>query len=111
MLRLEDLRPEIQPRLEVLRGKGATAREAADVSGRLEMLRGSMLWEEWREVRDSHRKAASQAQALDRRLAEAREAAAVAEREFQAGRSEGQAAQDPPPPPPRPLGQPPPSPS
>src|SRR6266566_3483576 len=94
MLRLEDLRSEIEPRLEVLRAQAATAREAADASGRLEVLRGSMLWEEWREVRDSHRKAASQAQSLDRRLAEAREAAAVAEREFQSGRSEVQAAQD-----------------
>ena len=94
MLRLEDLRSEIQPRLEVLRAQAATAREAADASARLDVLRGSMLWEEWREVRDSHRKAASQAQSLDRRLAEARDAAAVAEREFQLERSEVQAAQD-----------------
>ncbi len=94
MLRLEDLRSEIEPRLEVLRAQAVTAREAADASARLEVLRGSILWEEWREVRDSHRKASAQAQSLDRRLAEAREAAAVAEREFQAGRSEVQAAQD-----------------
>ena len=94
MLRLEDLRSEIEPRLEVLRAQASTAREAAEASARLEVLRGSILWEEWREVRDSHRKAASQAQSLDRRLAEGREAAAVAEREFQSGRSEVQAAQD-----------------
>ena len=45
-------------------------------------------------MRDSHRKAASQAQSLDRRMAEAREAAAFAEREFQSGRAEVQAGQD-----------------
>ena len=94
LLRLEDLRSEIEPRLEILRTQAATAREAAGASARLEVLRGSILWEEWRDVRDSHRKASSQAQSLDRRLAEAREAAAVAEREFQSGRSEVQAAQD-----------------
>ena len=94
LLRLEDLRSEIEPRLAVLRAQATTAREAAEASARLEVLRGSILWEEWREVRDSHRKAGSQAQSLDRRLAEAREAAAVAEREFQEGRSEVQAAQD-----------------
>src|SRR5438552_1028629 len=92
MLRLEDLRSEIQPRLEVLRAQAATAREAAEASARLEALRGSILWEEWREVRDSHRKAASQAQSLDRRMAEAREAAAVAEREDQARRAAAAAA-------------------
>ncbi|HEV2217169.1 MAG TPA: AAA family ATPase [Candidatus Dormibacteraeota bacterium] len=94
LLRLEDLRSEIEPRLEILRAQAATAREAAVAATRLEVLRGSILWEEWREVRDSHRKAASQAQSLDRRLVEARESAAIAEREFQAGRSEVQAAQD-----------------
>ena len=94
LLRLEDVRSEIEPRLEVLRAQAATAREAAEASARLEVLRGSILWEEWREARDAHRRASSQAQSLDRRLAEAREGAAIAEREFQAWRTEVQAAQD-----------------
>ncbi|HET7466076.1 MAG TPA: AAA family ATPase [Candidatus Dormibacteraeota bacterium] len=94
LLRLEDLKSEIEPRLEVLRAQASTAREAAEASARLEVLRGSILWEEWREVRDSHRRASSQAQSLDRRLTEARDVAATAEREFQAWRAEVQAAQD-----------------
>src|SRR5207302_8076576 len=71
-----------------------TAREVAETNARLEILRGSMMWEEWREARDAHRRASSQAQGLERRLTEAREGAATAEREFQAWRSEVQAAQD-----------------
>jgi len=94
LLRLEDLRTEIEPRLEVLREQATKAREVADATTRLGMLRGSMMWEEWREARDAHRRASSQAQSLERRLAEARELAAGAEREFQAWRSEVQAAQD-----------------
>ncbi|HEY6874971.1 MAG TPA: AAA family ATPase, partial [Candidatus Dormibacteraeota bacterium] len=94
LLRLEDVRSEIEPRLDLLRTQAATAREAGDAAARLEVLRGSILWEEWREVRDSHRKASSQAQSLERRLTEARDAAAQAEREFQAWRTEVQSAQD-----------------
>ena len=94
LLRLEDLKTEIEPRLELLRAQAATAREAAEASARLEVLRGSIVWEEWRETRDAHRRAGSQAQSLERRLAEARELAASAEREFQAWRTEVQSAQD-----------------
>jgi chromosome segregation protein len=94
LLRLEDLRSEIEPRLEALRAQAASAREAADTSARLELLRGSIVWEEWREARDAHRRASSQAQALERRLVEAREQARAAEGEFQAWRAEIQAAQD-----------------
>ena len=94
LLRLEDLKSEIEPRLEVLRAQAITAREAAEAAARLEVLRGSIMWEEWREARDGHRRASAQTQSLDRRLAEAREQAATAEREFQAWRSEVQAAQD-----------------
>src|SRR5690242_13650811 len=68
LLRLEDLKSEIEPRLEVLREQAAKAREVADAMSRLEVLRGSMMWEEWREARDAHRRAASQAQSLERRL-------------------------------------------
>jgi chromosome segregation protein len=94
LLRLEDLKGEVEPRLEVLRAQAATAREAAEANARLEVLRGSIVWEEWRDARDAHRKATSQAQSLERRLAEAREMAETAEREFQAWRAEVQAAQD-----------------
>src|SRR5438105_15747884 len=50
LLRLEDLRPEIEPRLEIVRGQAAAAKEAAETSARLELLRGSIVWEEWREA-------------------------------------------------------------
>src|SRR5438067_140164 len=94
LLRLEDLRGEIEPRLEVVRAQAAAAREAAAAEQRLEVLRGSIVYEEWREARDTHRRAASQAAGLERRLEEARTAAAAAESEFQAWRQEVQAAQD-----------------
>jgi chromosome segregation protein len=94
LLRLEDLRSEIEPRLEVLREQAASAREAAEAAARLELLRGSIVWEEWREARDAHRRASSQAQALERRLFEAREQSSASEAEFQAWRADVQAAQD-----------------
>ncbi len=94
LLRLEDLRSEIEPRLEIVRAQAASAREAAEALKRLELLRGSIVWEEWREARDSHRRASSQAQSLERRLIEAREQAQSAEAEFAGWRSEVQAAQD-----------------
>ncbi|HEV3101033.1 MAG TPA: AAA family ATPase [Candidatus Dormibacteraeota bacterium] len=94
LLRLEDLRSEIEPRLEVVRVQAASAREAAEALARLELLRGSIVWEEWREARDAHRRASSQAQSLERRLIEAREQAQSAEAEFAAWRSEMQTAQD-----------------
>ena len=94
LLRLEDLRSEIEPRLEVLRVQAGAAREAAEATARLELLRGSIVWEEWREARDAHRRASSQVQGLERRLVEARELAQSAEAEFQSWRTEIQAAQD-----------------
>ncbi len=94
LLRLEDLRSELAPRLETLRAQAAAAREAADANARLELLRGSIVWEEWREARDAHRRASSQAQSLERRLIEAREQARLAEDEFQQWRTAVQAAQD-----------------
>ncbi|HEX9099297.1 MAG TPA: AAA family ATPase [Candidatus Dormibacteraeota bacterium] len=94
LLRLEDLRSEIEPRLEVVRVQAAAAREATDAQARLELLRGSIVWEEWREARDAHRRASTQAQSLERRLVEAREQAQSAEAEFAAWRVEMQAAQD-----------------
>jgi chromosome segregation protein len=94
LLRLEDLRSEIEPRLEILKVQAAAAREAAEAIARLDLLKGSIVWEEWREARDAHRRASSQVQALDRRLIEARELAQAAETEFQAWRTEIQAAQD-----------------
>jgi len=94
LLRLEDLRQELGPRLETLGAQAAAAREAAEAMARLELLRGSIVWEEWREARDAHRKATSQQQSLERRLIEAREQARTAEDEFQTARAAMQAAQD-----------------
>jgi chromosome segregation protein len=94
LLRLEDLRTELAPRLEGLKVQAAAAREAAEARARLELLKGSIVWEEWREARDAHRKATSQQQSLERRLIEAREQAKIAEGEFQAGRTAMQSAQD-----------------
>jgi chromosome segregation protein len=94
LLRLEDLKSEIEPRLEVVRAQADAAREGADAQARLELLRGSIVWEEWREARDAHRKATGQAQSLERKLVEAHELARAAEDEFQSWRTEVQAAQD-----------------
>jgi chromosome segregation protein len=94
LLRLEDVKSELTPRLEALMVQAAAAREAAEAQARLELLRGSIVWEEWREARDAHRRASSQAQALERRLIEAREQAKLAEDEFQAWRKAVQQAQD-----------------
>ncbi len=94
LLRLDDLKSEIGPRLEAVRAQAAAAREGAEAAARLDLLRGSIVWEEWREARDAHRRSTGQAQALERRLAEARDLAEAAEAEFQAWRAEAQAAQD-----------------
>src|SRR5690349_20732649 len=93
-LRLEDLKQELTPRLEAPKVQAAAAKEAAEAQARLELLRGSIVWEEWREARDSHRRASSQAQSLERRLIEAREQAKIAEEEFQSWRTAVQQAQD-----------------
>src|SRR5438067_1570014 len=94
LLRLEDLKSELAPRLDALRVQAAAAREASEATARLELLRGSIVWEEWREARDAHRRASTQAQNLERRLIEAREQAKIAEDAFQVGRTAMQSAQD-----------------
>jgi chromosome segregation protein len=94
LLRLEDLRGEIEPRLESVRAQAAAAREVEEAGRRLDVLRGSLVWEEWREARDAHRRASSQVQSLERRVAEAAEASGAAEEEFRRRRQELQAAQD-----------------
>jgi chromosome segregation protein len=94
LLRLEDVRQELQPRLEGLATQAAAAREAAAAESRLEILRGSIVWEEWREARDTHRKAAAQKQSLEKRLEEALAQAEKAEAEFKVGRAEMESAQD-----------------
>ncbi|HKF77561.1 MAG TPA: AAA family ATPase, partial [Candidatus Dormibacteraeota bacterium] len=70
LVRLEDLRGEIEPRLESVRAQAEVAREAEQARGRLELLRGSIAWEEWREARDAHKRATSQLLALEKRLAD-----------------------------------------
>ncbi len=52
-------RSEIQPRLEVVRAQAAAAREGAEAAARLDLLRGSIVWEEWREARDAQRRASA----------------------------------------------------
>ena len=94
LLRLEDVRQELKPRLEGLATQAAAAREAAVAEDRLEVLRGSIVWEEWREARDAHRKAAAQKQSLEKRLEEALVQAEKAEADFRAGRAEMESAQD-----------------
>lgn len=94
LLRLGDLKSEIEPRLDVVRAQATAAREADEASKRLELLRGTIIWEEWREARDAHRRASVQAQGFERKLVEARELAAAAEAEFAAWRAEVQSAQD-----------------
>src|SRR3989442_14801128 len=66
LLRLEDLRSEIEPRLEVARAQAASAREAAAALARLGLLRGSMGGGEGRAARDAHRRGGAEGQPLDR---------------------------------------------
>ena len=94
LLRLEDVRLELKPRLEGLETQATAAREAAAAQARLEVLKGSIVWEEWREARDGHRRASSQKQALERRLEEALAQSEKAEADFKAGRAEMESAQD-----------------
>ncbi len=94
LLRLEDVRLELKPRLEGLATQAGAAREAAVAQARLEVLRGSIVWEEWREARDAHRRAVAQKQSLEKRLEEALVQAEKAEAEFRAGRAEMESAQD-----------------
>ena len=69
-LRLEDVRQELKPRLEGLAPQAAAAREAAVAEARLEILRGAIVWEEWREARDLHRKASAPQQSAGQRVEE-----------------------------------------
>jgi chromosome segregation protein len=94
LLRLEDLKGEIEPRLEAVRAQADAAREVDRIKRRLEVLRGSIAWEEWREARDAHRRASSHVQSLGRRLEEARAAAEVAEADYVARRQCLQELQD-----------------
>jgi chromosome segregation protein len=94
LTRLEDLRTEIEPRLESVRAQAEVAREAEQARKRLELLKGSIAWEEWREARDSHKRATSQLLALEKRLADARVAAEAAEHEYRTRRMALQVAQD-----------------
>ncbi|MGH7921481.1 MAG: AAA family ATPase, partial [Candidatus Dormibacteraceae bacterium] len=76
--RLQDLRGELEPRLEGLRAQAAKWVEADEARRRLEVLRGSIVWEEWREARDKEKRARSQALSLTRRLEDAESASSLA---------------------------------
>lgn len=94
LLRLDDVKGEVEPRLEIVRQQSEAAREAAEVQGRLELLRGSLAWEEWREARDAHRRATHQVQSLQRKHEELQAAAQAAEAEFKQSREHLARAQD-----------------
>ncbi len=83
LARLEDLRGELEPWLDALRAQAAQWVEADQARRRLETLRGSIVWEEWREARDRQRRATSQVETLTRRLDDARAASAAADRSWE----------------------------
>jgi chromosome segregation protein len=94
LIRLEDLRQEIEPRLDVIRAQAEAAREADEARRRLDLLKGSIAWEEWREAREAHRKAARQVESLEKRLEEAGGAAEVAEADYKRCKDDLEAAQN-----------------
>lgn len=94
LTRLEDVRGEIEPRLELVRAQAEAAKEAEAARARLDLLKGSIAWEEWREARDAHRKASGQVASIERRLEEAGAAAASANDEYQRRKRQLEAAQD-----------------
>ncbi|MGH7868936.1 MAG: AAA family ATPase, partial [Candidatus Dormibacteraceae bacterium] len=94
LTRLEDLRGELEPRLEVVRAQARAATEALAAGERLELLRGSIAWEEWREVRERHKKLQRQLEALQGRLTVAHAAVEAAEAEHGRCTAALQAAQD-----------------
>ncbi|MGI8563355.1 MAG: AAA family ATPase [Candidatus Dormibacter sp.] len=94
LLRLEDVKGEIEPRLAAVGQQAEAAREAAGAQRRLEVLRGSLAWEEWREARDAHRRATQQVQSLQRRHEELQTAAEAAEWQFKEARERLSRAQD-----------------
>ena len=94
LLRLEDVRQELKPRVDGLAIQAEAAREAATARDRLDILKGSIVWEEWREARDAHRRAVAQKVSLEKRLEEALAQAEKAEADFRAGRAEMESAQD-----------------
>src|SRR5256714_3226920 len=66
LLRLEDLKTELGPRLEALRAQAAAAREAAEAGARPELLPGSIVWGEGRGGRGPAPRAAAPGQSLGR---------------------------------------------
>src|SRR5262249_20341174 len=93
LVRLEDLRVEIEPRLEALRAQAERAREAGEAGRRGESRRGRIAGEERGDARQAESGATSKARPRAKRVADAPVAAEGAENEDNPGRLELQAAQ------------------
>ena len=94
LIRLEDIKSEIEPRRAQLGAQAEAAAAAAAAASRLEALRGSIVYEQWRVARDDHRRLQSQIAGAERRLAQAAAQASEAESAHAAARAALDAAQD-----------------
>jgi len=94
LVRLEDLKADVEPRLEQVRAQAAAATEADLAQRRLEVLRGSIVYEQWRQARDLQRRQQTQIAALERRLAEAASAIEASEGLHSRARAALEAAQN-----------------
>jgi chromosome segregation protein len=78
VLRLNDLAGELGPRVEELRRQAEAARSHAELSQRLDVLRGSLLRGEWLAARQRVKKSALRVAGLDAAVAQARQEAVAA---------------------------------
>ena len=86
VLRLNDLAGELGPRVEELRRQAEAARTEAELTTRLDALRGSLLRGEWLAARQKVKKAQARVVTLEAAVAEAGAAAEVAAAEHAAQR-------------------------
>jgi chromosome segregation protein len=86
VLRLRDLAGELGPRVEELRRQAETARAEAELSARLDSLRGSLLRGEWLAARQQVKKAGARVAGLEAAVAAARAEAEFAAAEHAAQR-------------------------
>ncbi|MEA2681732.1 MAG: chromosome segregation protein [Chloroflexota bacterium] len=78
VLRLNDLAGELGPRVEELRRQADAARSEAELTARLDVLRGSLLRGEWLAARQRVKKAAARVVTLEAAVTQARADAATA---------------------------------
>ena len=86
VLRLNDLAGELGPRVEELRRQAEAARAEAELTARLDTLRGSLLRGEWLAARQKVKKAEARVATLEAAVAQARSDADVAAAEHSAQR-------------------------